>query len=1423
KTGVGYDSQLTERDLSNKSDVFESAYDSSVNESKEDNNNKNDRYKACEGYHAVPLPYTGNFMPPRPDLYFVRLDDSFFKSAICEPITSVHETETSTSKISKERKSVLNNKGKATGQKEVRPVWNNTKRVNHQNFPNNLSHPHPRRNFVPTAVITNSSKVQVNDAKQSSPRVAVSTSTARYGNPQYTLKYQGIFNSRCFRDLMGNKSFHTDYQEIDGGFVAFGGSPKGGKISGKGTIRIGKLDFEDIYFVKELKFNLFSVSQMCDKKNNVLFTETKCLVLSSDFKLPNENQILLKMKGIKREFSVARTPQQNGVAKRKNKTLIEAARTVLADLLLPTTFWVEAVNTAWCHVTLLNTLDHLGKFEAKADEGFLVGYSINIKAFRVFNSRTRRVKENLHIKFLENKPNVTGRGLEWLFYIDSLTYSMNSEPVTERNQTNNDADDKDAGDVPNKGYKGVSKGSNIDDQEKTDSITQNVGTVELSINTTSTNINTGSLNINIVGPNDPSMQSLEEIGIFDDVYDDREVGAEADTNNLELLTVVSPIPTTRVHKDHPKEHIIGDLNLATQTRRMLNFSKENYMVSYINKKRRTNHKDYKNCLFSYFLSQQEPKKVIKDLANPSWIEAIKDRSNQDLFSLVPFMGFIVYQMDVKSAFLNGTIEEDVLLEPGNTQQVVVNFLEAFSNNDYARAILDRKYTTDLTFWLLALDYLISEGVFDMVWRFEDGISAEFRVTYNEIQVNVVGLTYYGTNTFFPTMLAIQAEECEGSVHPSKPQPPSSSAQAIHATTTAASLDAAQDSGGSIAQTMSKRVPTPPYDSPLLRVNALGSDEGNLRQKKIVYGTTYTKLIMKGRIIENIDQDTRITLVTPTKASSQEDQPEDHLGVLSAAKVLAEEAKKKVNTILEEGEQLVLAVNELVLLVGYLVLLKNQLVLLVNQCQLVLLMWYQEGVKDKEQEELLASVTTEDEANPSVTNVDWDDVQAQIQADEELAQKILKEERESLEEEKKDAKDLGNKDSKIPSIEEPKVNQEEKDSVNSANRVNAVSSIINAANNEVNAVGRKLSIKLPDDLNMPDLEDISILEDSNEDVFVVRIEAIRLFIAYASFKDFVVYQMDTKSAFLYRKIEEEVYVYQPPGFKDPDFPNKVYKVEKVLYGLQQASRAWLILWQCKKHNVVANSIIEAKEGCLEWNGKVAQDKIGTSAHNVNLSAVKVNTLGSGEDRLKLKELMELYTKLSDMVLNLETTKTAQAKEIVNLKKKVKRLEKKRQSRTHELKRLYKDLQGEEVVVKEVNAVSIATSVTTAATTDFSFNELTLAQALMEIKTSKPKAKGIVIQEPSDATTTTTTIIPLIKSQDKGKGIMVEPDIPMMKKAQINLDEEFSFKLQAKENEQERILREKAQQIEKVNLAWDDVQAKIKADYEMAQRLQAEEQE
>ncbi|GKC16196.1 hypothetical protein Tco_1012978, partial [Tanacetum coccineum] len=115
-----------------------------------------------------------------------------------------------------------------------------------------------------------------------------------YDYPQRALKNKGIVDSGCSRHMTGNKAYLAEYQDYNGGPVAFGGSK--GYITGKGKIKTGKLDFEDVCFVKELQhFNLFSVSQMCDKKNKVLFTDTECLVLSPDFKLPDENQVLLRV------------------------------------------------------------------------------------------------------------------------------------------------------------------------------------------------------------------------------------------------------------------------------------------------------------------------------------------------------------------------------------------------------------------------------------------------------------------------------------------------------------------------------------------------------------------------------------------------------------------------------------------------------------------------------------------------------------------------------------------------------------------------------------------------------------------------------------------------------------------------------------------------------------------------------------------------------------------------------------------------------------------------------------------------------------------------------------------------------------------------------------------------------------------------
>nr|GEV06806.1 hypothetical protein [Tanacetum cinerariifolium] len=529
----------------------------------------------------------------------------------------------------------------------------------------------------------------------------------------------------------------------------------GCKITGKGTIKTGKLEFENVYFMKDLKNK--EMDDFCSQK------------------------------GIKREFSNVRTPQQNGVAERRNRTLIEAARTMLADAKLPVTFWAEAVNTACyvqnrvlvnkshnktpyelftgrspaigflkpfgCHVMILNTLDDLGKFEAKGDEGYFIGYSMSSKAFRVFIKRTKRVKENLHVEFLKNKAIEKGAGPNWLFDIDSLTKSMNYVPVVAGTNSTNLSGTKDAASqemkkdvsylryiaLPNWVHDALlqSSSSRPQDDCSTD-VPESSGNfnptatptnpsadqmetliVETPIPTVSSPVPTACFTDSQEPSSDtrlisnrfanhvetPSLDNLLTLtNRFEDILgvttnSAESNGVEADVSNMETTIIASPTPTLRIHKDHPKSQIIGPVDTSIETR---NKSKE--------------------------MGEQKPKKISDALQDPSWVEAMQEELLQfkiqnvwtlvdcpkgvrpigtkwvlknkkdkrgiiirnkarlvaqghtqeeridydEVFALVArikairlflayasFMGFTVYQMDVKSAFLYGTIDEEV--------------------------------------------------------------------------------------------------------------------------------------------------------------------------------------------------------------------------------------------------------------------------------------------------------------------------------------------------------------------------------------------------------------------------------------------------------------------------------------------------------------------------------------------------------------------------------------------------------------------------------------------------------------------------------------------------------------------------------------------------------------------------------------------
>nr|GEV08995.1 retrovirus-related Pol polyprotein from transposon TNT 1-94 [Tanacetum cinerariifolium] len=499
----------------------------------------------------------------------------------------------------------------------------------------------------------------------------------KWGNPQYALKDKGVIDSGCSRNMIENMSYLSDFEELNYGYVAFGGNPKGGNISGKGKIKTGNLDFDDVYFVKELKFNLFSVSQMCDKKNSVLFTNTECFVLSLDFKLPDESQVLLR---VPRENNVYNAGTYNFkttnklvkgnlirglptkvfkndntcVACKKGKQHRASCKTKLVcsvdqplyrlhmDLFGPT--FVKSMNKKsyylvvtddysrvlvtkphnktpyellhgrtpsigfmrpfGCPVTILNTLDSLGKFKGKVDEGFLVGYSINSKSFRVFNSRTRIVQKTLHVNFLENKPNVAGSGLTWLFDIDSLTRTMNYQPVTADAAFNGKEHAFDAKKPESEVSVSPSSSAQTRKQDLSaefkDCSDNNINEV----NVAGTIVPTVRQN----SPNSTNTFSAIELEYITYSDDEDNVGVEADFNNLETSITM-----------------FND--------------------------------DFHTCMFACFLSQEEPKRGIdyKEVFAPvARIEAIR------LFlAYASFMGFMVYQMYVKSAFLYRTIEEEV--------------------------------------------------------------------------------------------------------------------------------------------------------------------------------------------------------------------------------------------------------------------------------------------------------------------------------------------------------------------------------------------------------------------------------------------------------------------------------------------------------------------------------------------------------------------------------------------------------------------------------------------------------------------------------------------------------------------------------------------------------------------------------------------
>nr|GEY51316.1 putative ribonuclease H-like domain-containing protein [Tanacetum cinerariifolium] len=539
------------------------------------------------------------------------------------------------------------------------------------------------------------------------------------GNPQHALKDKRVIDSGCLRHMTGNMSYLSDFEELNGGYVSFGGNSKGGKISGKGKIRTGKLDFDDVCFIKELKFNLFSVSQMCDKKNSVLFTDNECLVLSPEFKLPDANQVLLRVSRENNMYNVdlknivpsgdltclfakATLDESNLWHRRLGHINFKTMNKLVKDNLVRGLSSKVFENDHTC-VACKKGKQHRAscKFDGKVDEVFLVGYSVSSKVFSVFNSRTSIVQETLHINFLENKPNVAGSGLTRLFDIDTLIRTMNYHPVTAGNQSNPSAGVQEQFNSEKAGEENVQQYPEFERRKPESKV--NVSSSSSAQNKkhddkTKREAKGKSHVESVAGPsnaavspahgkssyfdtslltNDPNMPELKDITYS---YDEEDVGAEADFTNLETTITIIPILTTRVYKDHHVTQIIEpkrvhqalkDLSwIEAMQEELLQFKMQKVcvLVDLPNGKRAIgskwvfrNKKDKRGIVVrnkARLVTQghtQEEGIDYEEVFTP--VERIE--AIRLFLAYTSFMGFMVYQMDVKSVFLYGTIKEEV--------------------------------------------------------------------------------------------------------------------------------------------------------------------------------------------------------------------------------------------------------------------------------------------------------------------------------------------------------------------------------------------------------------------------------------------------------------------------------------------------------------------------------------------------------------------------------------------------------------------------------------------------------------------------------------------------------------------------------------------------------------------------------------------
>nr|GEW66352.1 hypothetical protein [Tanacetum cinerariifolium] len=1256
----------------------------------------------------------------------------------------------------------------------------------------------------------------------------------RMGNPQLELQEKGVIDSGCSRHITENMSYLSMYEEIDGGYL---------------------LDESQVLLRVLRKNNMYSVDL-----NNVapsggltrLFA--KATLDESNLwhrrlghiNFKTMNKLFCEKKGIKREFSVTRTPQLNGVAGRKNKTLIEAAKTMLVDSKSSTTFRAEVVNTACyvqnrvlvikphnktpyelfhggtpslsfmrpfgCHVIIFNTLDPLGKFNRKANKGLFVGYSVNSKVFRVFNSRTTIVDETLHINFLENKPNVVGSGPTWFFDIDTLTKSMNYKPVVAENQSNVSAckdrmetvHDKDyillplwtqdplfsssSKDSPSDGFKPSGEEEKKDAKDPGNEDYEVLSTKEprvhqkKDVNVNSTN------NINIVSPSDNAagikdnvvdkdivyrcvddlnMPNLEKITYSDD---DEDVGAEADMTNLDSNIAVSPIPTTRIHKDHPFS-VTKD-----QPQRFLE------------------------------LSVRLSKKVIQALTYPNWIEAMQDGLLQfklqqawtlvdlpygytqedgidynEVFAPVArieaiklflantsFKDFVVYHMDVKSAFLYGKIEEEVYVsQPLGFQDP---------------KFLDRVYKVEKALYGLhqaprAWNETLSTCLLDN--RFNRG-QIDKTLFIKRVKGDILLVQVYVDDIIFGSTRKEMFTEFEKMMH-NKFQ-----ISSIKELTFFLGLTPLETS------------------KPLLKDENAEDVDVHLDRSMIGSFMCLTSLRPDIMFVVSLDWAFWYSKDSPFNLEAYTDS--DYAGASLDKKSTTGEHVAASNCY---GQ--VLWIQNQLLDYGYNFM--NTKIFIDNESTICIVknpVFHSKTkhieirhhfIRDSNEKKLIQMIKIHTDHNVRLivlicsrlyTNDDWNEVKQLLRMEFKLT---------------------------LATAKVKHVNEE--------------------AQLHAKVDGKKVVISeasIGSDLRFRDEgEEAKDKKPRRKDTELPHTSIPKEVVA-----DKVVYEE------MYDSVERAATT--ATGL-DAERDR----------GIISKTQFTAILNEPSSIRTSSGSGPRRQETIRDAAAQIRFERVSKFSNDPPLS--RVNTLRSGKDTLILTELMELCTQLQSRVLALETIKTHQALEIKNIKKRVKKLEKKASKRTHKLNRLYKigsskrikssdeaslgdqedaskqgriidnldvdkgvtlvaETQGrndqdmfdtgvlvdEEIVAeKEVSTAdpitTVGVEVSAAAITPIIYmDDITLAKALTALKSAKPmlkepsvpKAKGIVMQEPKETAIRTTTV-------------------PSQTHLQAELEEDEMF------------VRQKE---EKANIAliakWDDVQVMLDADHELAERLQAKEQ-